>query len=220
MASKFRSASMFVTFIRAENTKALINQMQLVACGMQGKTCLGKETACYRCGRIIYSTSMLWSSSTQNVTIPSCNRTHAAVFKEMAFAMTTSQNCPYFPAVRPFWSVLLSFCASCMSLLACAISFFCKWNDDGTSKFLFFQHDCRVIYIKTSHTCVWSVLWRPERQICHIILHRHNAVRICTYVQSYYVCIYAHDKWTAAGTAYSHTCSSPPRYYSDRWCLN
>jgi len=45
MASKFRSASMFVTFIRAENTKALINQMQLVASGMQGKTCLGKETA-------------------------------------------------------------------------------------------------------------------------------------------------------------------------------
>jgi len=72
---------MFVTFIRAENTKALINQMQLVASGMQGKTYLGKETACYRCGRIIYSTSMLGSSSTQNVTILSCNKTHAAGFK-------------------------------------------------------------------------------------------------------------------------------------------
>jgi hypothetical protein len=34
---------MFVTFIRAENTKALINQIQLVASGMQGKTCLGKK---------------------------------------------------------------------------------------------------------------------------------------------------------------------------------
>lgn len=81
MASKFRSTSMFVTFIRAENTKALINQTQLVASGMQGKTCLGKETACYRCGRIIYSASMLWSSSTQNVTILSCNKTHAAASK-------------------------------------------------------------------------------------------------------------------------------------------
>jgi hypothetical protein len=71
MVSKFRSTSMFVTFIRAENTKALINQMRLVASGMQRKTCLEKETACCRRGKIIYSTSMLWSSSTQNVTISS-----------------------------------------------------------------------------------------------------------------------------------------------------
>jgi hypothetical protein len=34
---------MFVTFIRAENTKALINQMQLVASGVQRKTCLGMK---------------------------------------------------------------------------------------------------------------------------------------------------------------------------------
>jgi hypothetical protein len=91
---------MFVTFIRAENTKALINQMQLVASGMQGETCLGKETACYRCGRIIYSTSMLWSSSTQSVTILSY-KIHAAGFKGMAFAVTSSLNCPYFSGCLP-----------------------------------------------------------------------------------------------------------------------